>query len=349
LPCPATSTAGWDALNNASLWEVITLIPLIRGHATTTELQEATGGRYLALAAQNVEHFSNVASGRRNIDVWRRMHIEAIGEARAGRTNRAWGINGMADHYLTDAFSGGHIRTPRDRLTGSAMGNIESKILHDLDNQYGVLVTNARGDAPWIAYGDERFFTAGNADNRRIALEAVRLSRQDIADALAGGSAGAGAGFAAERLVPRPVDPNADRWTGRTPTYVATPYGPVRVSDDYTRMRDEVVVREGPGVVSGLWTDDNQVRQWVANQDLTAIGRQPPEEKIRMIETLIGGFFSWISDDDVDAMERILRSVTSRAEMQRLRRALSARALDFTSLGQRTRFRIALAREPALP
>jgi hypothetical protein len=177
----------------------------------------------------------------------------------------------------------------------------------------------------------------------------VRLSRQDIADALAGGSAGAGAGFAAERLVPRPVDPNADRWTGRTPTYVATPYGPVRVSDDYTRMRDEVVVREGPGVVSGLWTDDNQVRQWVANQDLTAIGRQPPEEKIRMIETLIGGFFSWISDDDVDAMERILRSVTSRAEMQRLRRALSARALDFTSLGQRTRFRIALAREPALP
>jgi hypothetical protein len=340
---------GWDALNNASLWEVITLIPLIRGHATTTELQEATGGRYLALAAQNVEHFSNVASGRRNIDVWRRMHIEAIGEARAGRTNRAWGINGMADHYLTDAFSGGHIRTPRDRLTGSAMGNIESKILHDLDNQYGVLVTNARGDAPWIAYGDERFFTAGNADNRRIALEAVRLSRQDIADALAGGSAGAGAGFAAERLVPRPVDPNADRWTGRTPTYVATPYGPVRVSDDYTRMRDEVVVREGPGVVSGLWTDDNQVRQWVANQDLTAIGRQPPEEKIRMIETLIGGFFSWISDDDVDAMERILRSVTSRAEMQRLRRALSARALDFTSLGQRTRFRIALAREPALP
>jgi hypothetical protein len=114
-------------------------------------------------------------------------------------------------------------------------------------------------------------------------------------------------------------------------------------------MRDEVIWREGPGVIRGLWTDDNQVRAWVASQDLDAIGRQPADEKIRMIETLIGGFFSWISDDDVDAMERILRSVTSRAEMARLRRALSARAREFTSFGQRTRFRVALAREPALP
>ena len=321
--------------------------PRARDHDPGCE--EATGGRYLALAAENVEHFSNVARGRRNVDVWRRMHVDALAEARAGHTNAAWGINGMADHYPIDAFSGGHIRTPRDRLVGSAMGNIESKILHDLDNQYGVRVTNVRGDAPWVAYGDERFFRPENADNRRVAQEAVQLSRQDISDALAGGSPGATGVFAAERLVPQPVDPTADRWTGRTPRFVTTRNGPVRVPDDYTRMRDDVILREGPGVISGLWTDDNQVRQWVAGQDLPAIGRQPPEEKIRMIETLIGGFFSWISDDDVIAMERILGSVGSRTEMQRLRRALLSRALDFTSIGQRTRFRLALAREPASP
>jgi hypothetical protein len=102
-------------------------------------------------------------------------------------------VGDMADHYLTDAFSGGHIRTPRDQLTGSAMGNIRSNVLHDLDNQFGVRVANARGDTPWIAYGDERFFTPENADNRRIVQEAVRLSRQDITDALAGGSPGAAA------------------------------------------------------------------------------------------------------------------------------------------------------------
>jgi hypothetical protein len=341
---------GWDALNNASLWEVITLIPMIRGHPTTGELQEATGGRYLALATENVEHFSNVAPGRRNVDVWRRMHIAAVAEAHAGQTNTAWGMNGMADHYLTDAFAGGHIRTPRDRLTGSSLGNIESKILHDLDNQFGVRVTNARGDTPWIAYGDEHFFAPENVDNRRIAQEAVRLSRQDITDALGGGSPGTTGVFAAERLVPHPIDPTADRWTGRNGTYVDTPSGgTIRLPDDYTRVRDDVIQREGPGVISGLWTDDNQVRQWVASQDLAAIGRQSPEEKIRMIETLIGGFFSWISDDDVDAMDRILRSVTSRGEMQRLRRTLLPRALDFTSIGQRTRFRIALDREPAMP
>jgi hypothetical protein len=251
----------------------------------------------------------------------------------------------MADHYLTDAFAGGHIRTPRDRLTGSAAGNIRSKVLHDLDNQFGVRVTNARGDAPWIAYGDEHFFAPENADNQRLTQEAVRLSRQDITDALAGGLPGAAGVFAAERLVPHPVDPAADRWTGREPTYV----GNLEMPDDYKRMQGAVIRREGPGVVGGLVTDDDEVRQWVANQDLTAIGRQPPEEKIRMIETLIGGFFSWISDDDLDAMERILRSVTSRGEMQRLRRTLSPRALDFSILRQRARFRIALAREPALP
>jgi hypothetical protein len=340
--------ANFGALNRAPLREVINLIPLLRSRSTTTtQFQVATGGRYLALAEKNVGHFSNVPVGQRNRDIWRENHLAAIQAAKTGNANLAWGLNASGDHFLTDAFSGGHIRTPRAALSGK-LGSIESKILHDLDNTYGVEVTNSRGDPPWIAYGDNLLDDPRNAQSRTYALEAVQLSKQDVADALTQGTSypdpKPGAMFAAESLIPFPINPSVDRWTGRTPTYAAGPYGPVRQLDDYTMMRNRLVLAEGPGVLSGLLSDDDQVRAWVSATDLTALGRQPVEEKLRMINTLIGGVFSFISDDDLSAMIKILSSVTTDAEMRSLRAALQSRELDFTDLGQRTKFRLALYR-----
>jgi hypothetical protein len=314
----------WDELDTASLREIIDLIPLIRGHATTSQLQEATAGRYLALASKNVAHFSNVPSGQRNVDVWRDMHTRALTAALAGMTNAAWGINACADHFLTDAFSGGHIRTPRARLVTSTSGNIESKVLHDLDNTYGVNVTNRRGDT-WTAYGDEKLDIAVNADNLRLAKEAVQMSKQDIADALAGRMTSVPAAFAVEALVPFPVNPAATRWNAL----------------DYQAMRADVIRREGPGIIAGFFNDDDQVRGWVSRQDRRALARVPPDEKVRMIGVLISGY---ISDDDLVAMETILGSVDNAAEMTFLSGALEPRATEFTSFRQRTRFRIALRR-----
>jgi hypothetical protein len=270
------------------------------------------------------------------------MHTRAIAEARRGDANAAWGINACADHFLTDAFSGGHIRTPRAQLVTSSIGNIESKILHDLDNEHGVEVTNARGDRPWIAYGDDMINDPRNATNRGLAEEAVRLSRADITAALANGTPT----FAAERPVPTPVDPSHDRWTGRTPTYVNTSRGPVRQADDYTMTRDRVIASEGPGVVAGFFTDDDQVRAWVARRNLAAIGRQPVSEKIRMIDTLIGGFFSVVSAEDIRTIEIILSSVSTAAEMETLRQTYGPRATEIGDIGYRTRLRVALARQP---
>lgn len=340
--------ADFNALNEAPLTEVIRLVPLIRSHTTTTEqFQAATGGRYLALAKRNESHFSNVPVGRRNIDVWRETHRQAIAAAREGNANLAWGLNASADHFLTDAFSGGHIRTPRSQLMGSDLGNVESKILHDLDNTYGVEVTNARGDPAWVAYGDNFLDDPRNAISRTKALEAVQLSKQDIADALSQRTSypdpRTTAGFAAEALVPRPVDPNSDRWSGRTPTYSTTPEGPVREADDYTMMRDRVIRSEGPGVVRSFFTDDDEIRAWVSTTDPSALARQRVGEKIRMLNTLSDG---WISEDDMLAMERILRSVASLPEMQLIRAAMQPRERDFSDLGQRTRFRVALSRNP---
>lgn len=334
-----------DALNRAPLREVIDLIPLIRSGASTTQLQQATGGRYLALAALNESHFSNVRAGHRNIEVWREMHTQAIQAAKQGNSNLARGLNASADHFLTDAFSGGHIRTPRATLMGSAMGNIESKVLHDLDNEYGVEVTNPRGDPPWIAYGDDMLADPRNRRNRELAQEAVRLSQQDIANALSQREAYPAPGpttvFQAELLVPQPVDPTRDRWTGRTPVYARSGWQDVTVrDDDYTRTQHRIVREEGPGIASGFFTDDDQIRDWVRTQDLAAIGRQPANEKIRMINTLLNGS---VGEDDMVAIERILSSVTSSAEMRTIDRVIAPRATEIGH-GQRARLRLALNR-----
>jgi len=336
--------ADFAALNSAPLREIYNLIPLIRARATTTQLQEATGGRYLGLAQVNESHFSNVSTGHRNRDTWRNMHMQAIEAARQGNANMAWGINAAADHFLTDAFSGGHIRTPRASLMQSTMGNIESKILHDLDNEHGVEVANARGDH-WIAYGDDMLSDSRNVQNRQLAVEGIQLSRQDISNALSQRSTypspNARTTFTAEQLIPYPVNPGRDRWTGRTPTYIMTPNGPIRVADDYSTTTNSVIRREAPGIIASLFNDDDQIRDWTARQSLDAIGRQPAAEKIRMINTLLNG---WISDDDVVAIERICTSVTSSTEMSQLRRAITPRITEMNSIGQRTRVRLALGR-----
>jgi hypothetical protein len=81
----------------------------------------------------------------------------------------------------------------------------------------------------------------------------------------------------------------------------------------------------------------------VSATDPGALGRQPASEKIRMLNTLIDGR---VSGDDLVAMEKILRSVTTGAEMNLIRAAMKPREPDFSDLGQRTRFRAALLRNP---
>lgn len=336
----------FSALNNAPLREIFDLIPMIRNEATTSQLQAATGGRYLALAAKNESHFTNVRPGHSNLDTWRSMRITAIQAARIGDANTAWGMNAAADHFLTDAFSGGHLRVERSRLMASTMGNIESKVLHDLDNHHGVDVINGRGDT-WTAYGDEHYGMSANARNRELAEEAVQLSKKDIQDALSRRMSypepNASTRYPVETIVPRPVDPSRDRWTGRTPSYAPGPPGTsVRQADDYTQMRDKVVAHEAPGVMAGFVVDDDQIRDWLNRQDMGAIGRQSVGEKIRMIDTLIGGVFSVVTDDDMRAIERICQSVTNAAEMAQIRAAIDL--LRFSDLGDRARFRVYVRR-----
>ena len=327
--------ASFSDMSTAPLIEIIDLIPLIHRKSGTSELQTATAGRYLLLAEKNISHFTNAPSTRNNLAFWRTTHMQAIEKARTGQAALAWGLNATADHYLTDAFSGGHIRVPRETLAASGTkGNIESKVLHDLDNAHGVLVTNERGDPPWLAYGDDMLMDKRNFRNRELAQEAVQASKRDITEALLKGESyplptGATI-FAAQKLIPRAADATRNRWGWW----------------DYSSTLTGLVRDELPGMAAQhLIDDDDQVRAWVNGKELREIGTVPVEEKIRMIVVLIGGV-SVITDDDMHVIEKILGSVATEHEMSTLRRLLLPRALDFTSIGDRTRFRLALDRRP---
>jgi hypothetical protein len=138
---------------------------------------------YVELALQNVDHF-----GWHNIERYCRHHAEALQLAydAHGRDDetfrRALYTNAFADHFLTDAFSAGHIRVPRaeiiawarseglsDRLAGALSkllhdqdGHVDLDSLHDAtegqrsDND-GLLVRNARGKT-WHARCDGQLF-----------------------------------------------------------------------------------------------------------------------------------------------------------------------------------------------
>lgn len=93
--------------------------------ANRSEVERRVRDRYLALAASNDDHF--VAPGRSDaatgsgagsaLAAYRRLHQVALDEARrlglqGGDISKAMAREAAAQHYLSDAFAAGHLRTP---------------------------------------------------------------------------------------------------------------------------------------------------------------------------------------------------------------------------------------------
>jgi hypothetical protein len=166
------------------------------GIARELEFNRVTKGRYLNLAATNFDHFGDGA-----VAAYKAAHAVALGRAEdAGKgalsqpgvpwkLETAYFLNAFADHYLSDLFSAGHLRTDRVKLhiwstvgipgTQIMCGDYLAKFVHDEDSRYGLNVENERGDH-WRAYGDNRYFDKENQKNRQFCEEAVQVSIQEI-------------------------------------------------------------------------------------------------------------------------------------------------------------------------
>lgn len=134
---------------------------------------------FLVLATKNTSHFAG-----HNLEAYLKSHAEAIQTAVKAHSatddqekQKLWNLaklqSAFADHFLTDSFSAGHMRVPRQEITDyfSALGISEirsgymAKILHDYDNQHGINVMNDRGDH-WTAFGDTLLFADKDATKK---------------------------------------------------------------------------------------------------------------------------------------------------------------------------------------
>jgi Domain of unknown function (DUF4157) len=146
-------------------------------------LDRASGGRYLDLARsrENLSHFSTTLPGTaaplNNLARYSAEHDKAVAAAVAGNEAEARARDAFANHYLTDRFSAGHLRT---EVTAAPL---ERKRRHDWDNEHGLWVVNERGNR-WRAFGDGFLDHPDNAANIGYAQEAVRRSQEDIDIAL---------------------------------------------------------------------------------------------------------------------------------------------------------------------
>lgn len=183
-----------------------------------SSVTQAIPGRYERIAATNWDHF-----GADALTSYRAGHAEAIALALQAQTDadldQAYALNAFADHYLTDLFSAGHLRTTRRQLferqygatsaivdprttiwtPDSTISGLLAKCQHDEDSLNGLWVTNANGDR-WICYGDGMYRNPQNYANAALVQLAVNTSINEVYQAYA--TRQAPASYAAENLIP---------------------------------------------------------------------------------------------------------------------------------------------------
>lgn len=168
-----------------------------------TAYNQITHGRYLDLARSNDTHFAPL-----NRVEWRRLHMQAIAEAAAGKDDSALQhallVDASGGHFLTDSYASGHLfdkgkivaaitlhlqaqplRTENPEAQGYAAAvtfsgdapQLVLKGIHDRMNNEGFDVTNAAG-MKWRTFGDTQLAKA--PDTSRIAALALFKSRQQI-------------------------------------------------------------------------------------------------------------------------------------------------------------------------
>jgi len=186
---------------------------------------------FAELALQNNSHFGwhnaleYVRWHEKALELTAKARKESNPEAKSLLWREAVYTNGFADHFLTDGFAAGHVRTPAAQIRQWAQktGKDEKfagalvKVIHDQDGHTGELhsktdhsqrtgglhVVNALGD-DWHARCDGQLFLIGPEDKAvEQAVKAVAASVEDLLRVYTQGQTVEGV-FAATRRIPWP-------------------------------------------------------------------------------------------------------------------------------------------------
>jgi hypothetical protein len=174
------------------------------GYTLSCRWNEATGGgpaflgpvglvkhgRYMKLASMNFDHFGSdaveayVAGHTLAKKLALKAKPGASKDERRCLLSMAYAINAFADHFLTDLFAAGHIRTPRRALyemayTPAVVSNFLAMFMHNEECAAGLFVQNNRGDK-WRAYGDKYLLDRKDCHNFTQVVKAVQASADDV-------------------------------------------------------------------------------------------------------------------------------------------------------------------------
>lgn len=151
---------------------------------------QITRGRYQGLATLNWDHFETCA--RTAYAAGHRVAMkQAVRAARAATPSQqhqglelAYAMNAFADQFLVDAFSAGHVRTPRKALYDCSpwtreLSGLLARCMYEEDARYGLQLHNARGQK-WSAYGDWRVPSASDKCELAVVNGAVQSSADEV-------------------------------------------------------------------------------------------------------------------------------------------------------------------------
>lgn len=150
-------------------------------------------GRYLDLASADYDHF-----GQHAWTAFQVGHALAMEEAVLAKNTKdpkklelAYAMNAFACHFLSDRFAGGHMRPPRislpENVSPSVVGSILINYMHNEENDAGIHVHNNLGQR-WVAYGDKKYFSDKNEDNRQLLQIALQLAADQVYAAYTSGN-----------------------------------------------------------------------------------------------------------------------------------------------------------------
>jgi hypothetical protein len=151
-------------------------------------------GDYLHNQKNNKDHFEEAAK-----ESYKKGHEEALQLAKQASDEKddnkkkklmqkAVFTELAAQHFLTDLFSGGHVRVPIDELEQYAqrkwdlgVGATLKLLMHTEDGKNGVWVTDATGDI-YLATGDGTLFEKENAFLKNKVIVAAKIGMKEILD-----------------------------------------------------------------------------------------------------------------------------------------------------------------------
>ncbi|CEI70479.1 hypothetical protein FVEN_g1015 [Fusarium venenatum] len=184
---------------------------------------------YAWLSYINADHFGDDALTAYKVGHSEAMRLAKEAGAKTSDTDKA---NGLQDaymheafclHYLTDAFSSGHIRAPRRQIhnddydeqsiaaTSAILGketpiwDFQANYMHDNDSDTGLLVQNQLGQQ-WLCYGDKQFKESWDIVNRARIMNCVQASVDELyQDAFTNQNAKTPSDFNAVKHIPVPM------------------------------------------------------------------------------------------------------------------------------------------------